>query len=212
MRSTIPRLLGMLLAGVLARPAGAAQITYGYLCQITSVAENQNNVVPGLAVDGLFSGYVTFESTGWDHSSGTVFATFGGVELLFTGQYIYGNVSVQTNQYSIRIAGDTGGSITGSTFNAGNFGPELIDSDGSAGYVEPFPIAFALDQFETNVFLISGTVLASGDRVSATGRILSFVRIPEPTAMALAAGAASAGRVQTRRRRRPRRAAAACRT
>jgi hypothetical protein len=173
--------------------ATAAPLTYNFAGEITEVFQNSGNIIPNLAPGDPFTGYVTFESTGWDHTSGTVFAQLNGVDLLFTGSYIYGDVTLgPATRYEIRIAGDTGGSITGSTFSAGNFGPELIDAYGSAGYTTPFPPVFDLSQFETNVFLISGGVIGAPNRsVSATGRLTQFFAAPEPGGALLAMLAAS---------------------
>lgn len=163
-------------------------LTYQYAGLITDVFLNENNAIPGLTAGDSFTGYTTFEATGWHHTAGTVFASINGVDLLFTGNYVYGNVEVQpAAKYSIRVAADTGGSITGSTFSAGNFGPELIDSDGSAGYSTPFPPSLDLSQFETNVFLMSGTILATNQRLSITGKLTEFSLVPEPTSSALIA-------------------------
>jgi hypothetical protein len=173
--------------------ASAAPLTYNFAGEIIEVFQNAGNVIPNLAPGDPFTGYVTFESTGWHHTQGTVFASLNGVDLLFTGSYIYGNVTLgPANRYEIRIAGDTGGSIVGSTFTAGNFGPELIDADGSAGYTTPFPPVFDVSQFETNVFLISGGVIGAPNRsVSATGRLTQFFAAPEPGGALLAMLAAS---------------------
>ena len=165
-------------------------ITYQYAGEITEVTQNQDNVIPNLSVGDVFTGYVTFESTGWHRTAGIVFAKLNGVDLLFTGQYIFGNVAVEPARYAIRIAGDTGGAISGSTFNAGNFGPDLADSNGSAGYSQPFPPSLDLDEFELNVFRISGTVLATNDGISANGRLTQFTLVPEPATAASAAGGA----------------------
>lgn len=168
-------------------------LTYQYTGIITEVFLNENNAIPGLAIGDSFTGHTTFEATGWHHTAGSVFASINGVDLLFTGNYIYGEVIVQpSTKYSIRIAGDTGGSITGSTFSAGNFGPNLIDSDGSAGYSTPFPPSLDLSQFETNVFLMSGTILATNQRLSITGTLNEFSVVPEPTSSALVAFAVCA--------------------
>lgn len=170
-------------------------MTYQYKGVVTDIFLNENNAIPNLAVGDQFTGYATFESTGWHHTAGTVFASLNGVDLLFTGNYIYGQVDVQPAiKYSIRIAGDTGGSIAGSTFSAGNFGPELIDADGSAGITIPFPNSVNLGEFETNVFLISGTLLTANQRLSVRGTLTEFARVPEPcTAMLALLGIGCAG-------------------
>jgi hypothetical protein len=188
-------LLSIALAALprLGESASAALLTYQYAGVVTDVFLNENNAIPGLTVGDSFTGYTTFEATGWHHTAGTVFASINGVDLFFTGNYVYGNVEVQpAAKYSIRIAADAGGSITGSTFSAGNFGPELIDSDGSAGYATPFPPSLDLNQFETNVFLVSGTILATNQRLSITGTLTEFSIIPEPTSSALIAFAIGA--------------------
>lgn len=163
-------------------------LSYHYAGIVSEVFLNENNAIPGLAVGDSFTGYTTFEANGWHHTAGTVFALIRGVDILFTGNYIYGKVEMgPAAKYSIRIAGDTGGAITGSTFSAGNFGPELIDSDGSANLSAPFPPSFDLDEFETNVFLVSGTILATNQRISLRGALTQFSMIPEPTSIGLVA-------------------------
>jgi hypothetical protein len=186
----------------IAANATAAPLTYKFAGEITDVFQNTSNIIPNLAPGDPFTGYVTFESTGWQHTSGTVFAKLNGVDLLFTGNYIYGNVTLgPANRYAIRIAGDTGGSITGSTFTAGNFGPELIDADGSAGYTTPFPPVFDLSHFETNIFRISGGVIgATNLSLSANGRLTQFFAVPEPATALLAIAALAA--LPRRRERR----------
>jgi hypothetical protein len=178
----------VLFAACGAGSASAELMTYRYAGIISEITQNENNVIPDLSAGDLFTGYTTFESTGWNHTSGTVFASLNGVDLLFTGQYIYGNVfASRSSRYEIRIASDTGGSIVGSTFSAGNFGPNLIDTDGSAGYLELFPKSLDLDEFEVNSFLISGSLISSGNRVSASGQLTQFFAVPESTTLALAA-------------------------
>ena len=171
-------------------------MTYKYAGIITDVTLNENNAIPNLAAGDSFAGYATFESTGWHHTAGTVFAKLNGVDLLFTGHYIYGNATLgPAGRYEIRIAADTGGSIAGSTFSAGNFGPELIDTDGSAGYSELFPASLELDEFEVNEFLISGSFVGSGQRVSASGHLTQFFAVPESSTLVLAVmGALTLGR------------------
>ena len=111
-----------------------------------------------------------------------MFATINDVDLLFDGQYIYGDVVVNPGSfYSIRIAGDTDGDIGDSTFAAFNFGPDLEDSDGSAGHDIPFPNSLNLSEFEENEFLIWGTYVATGDEIRITGRLDTFSNVPEPT-------------------------------
>jgi hypothetical protein len=185
----------MLVAFGAVRTAPAELLTYKYVGIITDVFQNENNVIPDLAAGDSFTGYATFESAGWNHTAGTVFASLNGIDLLFTGQYIYGNASLEpSGKYQIRIAGDTGGAIGGSTFSAGNFGPELIDTDGSAGYSELFPASFKLDEFEVNEFLISGSLIDSGNRVSAGGQLSQFFAVPESSTFVLAAlGALTVG-------------------
>jgi hypothetical protein len=186
----------------IARTASAETLTYKYSGAITNIFLNEDNVIPDLAVGDAFTGYVSFESTGWHHTEGTVFVSLNGVDLLFTGNYIYGEVNVQlATNYSIRIAGDTGGDISGSTFSAGNFGPDLEDTDGSGGYSIPFPIWLDLNEFETNVFLLSGGFVDSKKRLSATGRLTEFFAVPEPSSVVLVAfGAYGIGLIRKRRK------------
>jgi hypothetical protein len=184
----LQRLSTVLVASAaISATATAAPLTYRFTGEITVVSQNENNVIPNLAVGAPFSGYVTFESTGWHRTAGTIFAAINGVDLLFTGQYIYGEVVVQPDSHEFRVAGDTGGSITGSTFNAGNFGPELGDTDGSAQIAAPFPAVFDLAEFEVNTFLISGNLIAPARRVDADGRLTAFWLVPEPASAILAA-------------------------
>ena len=179
----------LLLAANATPQVSAAPLTYKFAGQIADVFQNPNNVIPNLAVGDDFAGYLTFESTGWHHTQGTIFASLNGVDLLFTGSYIYGNVTLgPANRYEISIAGDAGGSTVGSTFNAGNFGPELIDTDGSAGYAVPFPSVFDLSHFETNIFRISGSVIPATQSVSATGRLTQFFAVPEPSGLLVCCG------------------------
>lgn len=171
-----------------ASPALAALITYGFSGTIAEVSENENDAIPGLAVGDAFTGSTTFESTGWHGTSGTVRTIINGVDLLFTGQAIYGEVDVQpATSYSIRIAGDTAGLLVGSTFSAGNFGPDLRDTDGSAGHTTPFPNSLNLAEFEQNLFRIMGTLVSGNHRIFATGQLTEFFLVPEPTSLLLAA-------------------------
>lgn len=173
--------------------ADARPITYWFFGEITEVQRNDGDAIPGLAIGDTFDGYTTFEAGGWNGTAGTVQATINGVNLIFTGDSIYGGVSWGPGlPYSIRVAGDragAGSSIAGSTFSAGNFGSELTDTDASAGIVEPFPSQFDLNEFETNVFSISGSLIGSNDRVGATGTLTRFARfpVPEPSTAILAA-------------------------
>jgi hypothetical protein len=100
----------LLFSGNKTPHVSAAPLTYKFAGQITDVFQNPNNVIPNLAVGDDFAGHLTFESTGWHHTQGTVFASLNGVDLLFTGSYIYGNVTLgPANRYEISIAGDAGG-------------------------------------------------------------------------------------------------------
>lgn len=174
-------------------PGYAEIITYNFTGTITSITTNQNNVIPNLNVGDTFSGYTKFESTGWDQTSGTMFVSLNGVNLLFAGSNIYGGVTQNPNRYSLRIAADNLGNNPGSTFNAFNFGPELVDSNGSAGITQPFPASLNLQEFETNTFLIAGTYVPSNSQVGLTGRLDTFtIAVPEPSSIvALAAGLAA---------------------
>jgi hypothetical protein len=193
---------------VFAAAASAAPLTYRYTGEITVVSQNESNVIPNLAVGDPFSGYVTFESTGWHHTAGTVFATINGVDLLFTGQYIYGQVVLSPKLYEIRIAADNGGSIAGSTFNAVNFGPRLGDIDHSAGITTPFPATLNVEEFEINSFLLSGTVIGADADLDATGRLTAFWFVPEPTGTVMfAAGFAIVCALRSHKRRSHRRLA-----
>jgi hypothetical protein len=200
----------IVLAIVLSCPAisgYAEMITYNFTGTITSVTTNTNNTIPNLDVGDTFSGYTSFESTGWNGSNGTVYVSLNGVDLLFTGPSIYGGVALTPNSYSLRIAGDAAGDITGSTFSAFNFGPDLIDSNGSAGITELFPESLNLQEFETNIFRIMGTYPSDPSiGLNAVGRLDSFtVAVPEPSCvLALLSGLTvySVKRMRTMRRQR----------
>lgn len=162
---------------VAALPVHGQELTYEFSGTINQIATNQNEVIPSLEVGDPFSGYVTFDSTGWQQTIGTVSATVNGIELYFSGQYIYGGVTVEPGLlYDIRVAADNGGSIGDSTFNAGNFGPDLVDTDGSAGISEPFPHSLNLTEFEDNIFRILGTFVSTGDQISLLGQLDDFVK------------------------------------
>ena len=79
------------------------------------------------------------------------------------------------------LAGDAGGDIGDSSFSAFNFGPDLRDTDGSAGHDNPFPNSLNLSEFEDNVFRIVGTYVPTGDVISITGRLDTFSTVPEPS-------------------------------
>jgi hypothetical protein len=166
----------VLLVSVLNSIEAQAQlISYSFSGQINEVSQNDGNVIPNLSVGDSFAGFVQFESTGWNGTDGTLFVSINGVQLFFDGASIFGEVNfAPSSSYSIRIAGDTGGDIGDSTFSAFNFGPELIDSDGSAEIDVPFPAQFDLAEFETKIFRIAGEYRSTGDRVSATGTLTSF--------------------------------------
>lgn len=180
-----------LLIGLLAPVASAEVMTYFFEGEVTSVALNQNNVIPGLAVNDEFTGSVTFESSGWNNTNGTVQVNLNGVDLFFTGDSIYGGVQLNpsTNQYEIRIQGDTGGDITGSNFSAFNFGPDLEDANGSAGITDLFPTSINPNELEINIFTLGGSYIPTGDMLNAQGRVTYFSTnpIPEPQTFGLIA-------------------------
>lgn len=183
---TYTKLLAFFLAVALTSSAKADLITYEFTGFITEINVNENDVIPGLDVGDEFSGFTTFDSSGFSGTEGTVFVELNGVDLLFDGPSIFGDVEVVTdNFYSIRIAADTGGDIGESTFSAFNFGPDLEDSDGSAGHNEPFPNSLNLLEFEQNIFRIGGNYLPTGDDISITGQLNSFSAsaVPEPSSL-----------------------------
>ena len=183
---TYTKLLAFFLAVALTSSAKADLITYEFTGFITEINVNENDVIPGLDVGDEFSGFTTFDSSGFSGTEGTVFVELNGVDLLFDGPSIFGDVEVVTdNSYSIRIAADTGGDIGESTFSAFNFGPDLEDSDGSAGHNEPFPNSLNLLEFEQNIFRIGGNYLPTGDDISITGQLNSFSAsaVPEPSSL-----------------------------
>jgi hypothetical protein len=185
MKTLKPASAVLLLATVAligASPA-LADLTYYFEGTITSVNNNENNVIPGLQVGDSFTGCTTFDETGWHASVGKVFASINGVDLLFDGNAIFGEVAVTPGSlYDIRIAADsvTGGLSSDSTFSAGNFGFDLVDTDGSAGHNSPFPTTLNLAEFEDNVFKISGRYIPTGEDVSALGELSYFSQIPVP--------------------------------
>ena len=165
-------LLAMIVSGLITlitQSLPAQMLTYGFSGLITEVTTNENDVIPGLSAGDAFDGFVRFDANGWNQTAGTVFASFNEVDLLFDGEFIYGSASVDPSvHYSIRVAADAGGEIGVSSFSAFNFGPELEDTDGSAGHSDPFPSSLHLAEFETNRFRIAGTYVSTGDAVSAT--------------------------------------------
>ena len=181
---THTKLLALFLAAALTSSAKADFITYDYTGVVTEISVNENDVIPNLDIGDEFSGFTTFDSSGFNGTDGTVFVELNGVDLLFDGASIFGDVEVVFDAfYSIRIAGDAGGDIGESTFSAFNFGPDLEDSDGSAGHNDPFPNSLDLPEFEQNTFRIRGTYLPTGDQISVTGQLSSFSTVPEPSSM-----------------------------
>ena len=181
---THTKLLAFFFAVALASSAKADFLTYDFTGVVTEITLNQNDVIPDLDIGDEFSGFTTFDSNGWNGTDGTVFVELNGLNLLFDGPSIFGDVDVVFDTfYSIRIAGDAGGEIGESTFSAFNFGPDLEDSDGSAGHNEPFPNSLNLIEFEQNIFRIWGTYLPTGDQVTVTGQLNSFSTVPEPSSI-----------------------------
>ncbi|WP_146396155.1 hypothetical protein [Pseudobythopirellula maris] len=172
----------LLLTFLSSTPALGASLTYVFSGEITEISSS--NEAHGVSLGDPFNGYMTFDSDGWHSTAGTVQATLNGVNLLFTGESIYGGVTAQPGgYYSLRVAADTGGSIDGSSFSAGNFGPEIEDRDGSAGIAESFPAAFDLSEFETNILKIFGTYLPTNTRYSVSGTLTSLQLVPEPASL-----------------------------
>ena len=157
------------------------ELTYDFTGEVTEINNNQNQIIPNLKVGDTFFGFTTFESSGWHQSVGTVSVEINGVLLYFEGQYIYGNVDyTQGVFHSVRIAGDHGGEIGESTFSAFNFGPELMDTDGSSNHDDAFPSEFNLSEFEGNIFRMLGSVVATGDQIHVNGRLIQFCRREAP--------------------------------
>ena len=155
----------------------AQELTYDFTGTIIDIVDNENEIIPNLEIGTSFTGYVTFQSSGWQQTVGTVSATINDVELYFSGEYIYGEVDFAAGRfYDIRVAADNGGDIENSTFNAGNFGPDLVDTNGSAGISEPFPGQLNLTEFEENTFRIWGNYVATGDRIFISGQLNEFVK------------------------------------
>ena len=178
----IRRSLIVFLSVIFLSTASQAQlITYNFTGTITEIDTNENGVVPGLVVGDSFSGFTTFESSGFNNTAGTVSIEINGLTLLFDGQSIFGGVEVVPGSlYSLRIAADTGGTLLpATTFSAFNFGPDLEDTDGSAGHAVAFPTSLNLAEFEENVFLIGGTFLETGDSIFLTGELNSFSLAPD---------------------------------
>ena len=175
-------IMATIIFGIAVQNTYGQFLTYQYTGKFTEITTNENDVIPDLKTGDDFSGYVTFDSNDWHQTVGTVFVTVNGIDLLFSGSFIYGAVEViPTSSYWIRIAGDTGGDIGTSTFSAGNFGPYLEDTDGSAGHSVPFPSSLNLSEFETNRFTIWGTYISTGDSINAIGQLTEFILVPEPS-------------------------------
>lgn len=166
----------VLLISLFADPCFGQFLDYTFEGVITEVTENENDVVPGLAVGDTFFGSLRFDSQGWQNTAGVVSVFLNGVDLRFEGDSIFGGLSIDPF-YSFRIAADQAGAgadIRNSTFAAFNFGIRLEDMDPSDQYNETFPVFIGPDEYETNVVSISGSVIASGDRVNAVGRVTSL--------------------------------------
>ncbi len=182
MKHRLTKLIASLMFFAFSGKVEADLLTYSFSGRVTEITTNSNGVIPNLAIGDAFEGYTTFESEGWQQTEGVVFVSLNGVDLLFDGPFIYGAVDVTPpSHYSIRIAGDTFGNIGDSTFSAGNFGPDLEDSDGSAGHTSPFPKSLNLAEFEKNDFRIWGTYVSTGDAIFVTGQLSTFTAVPEPT-------------------------------
>ena len=177
----------VLAASLVSFDANAALVTYRFDGFVTEISTNENEIIPNLEIGDGFSGFTTFESNGYNGTDGIVFIVINGLDLLFDGPSIFGNAEAVFNtSYSIRIAGDTGGDIGDSTFSAFNFGPDLEDTDGSAGHNVMFPNELNLGEFEENIFRIQGTYRPTGDQISLIGQLNTFSIVPEPSSAVLA--------------------------
>ena len=154
-------------------------LDYDFEGVITGVFENENDVIPGLAVGDTFFGGLRFDSQGWQNTAGIISVFVNGVELRFEGDSIFGGLSIDPF-YSFRIMADQAGfgaDIRNSTFSAGSFGLTLEDMDPSPFYNDTFPVFLSPEDYERNEFSIFGTVIASDDRVSAVGELTWLGRV-----------------------------------
>ena len=153
-------------------------VDFDFTGVITGVAENENDAVPGLAVGTPFSGFLRFDSRGWNDTAGIISVRINGVELRFEGDSVFGGLSVDPD-YSFRIVADQAGfgaDIRNSTFLASNFGVELEDIGSLYPYSGVLPEFVASQQYETNIVSILGSMRDSGDRVFAIGEVTSLGR------------------------------------
>ena len=171
-------LAGALLVTVFVEPCSGQFVDYFFDGVITGVFENENDVVPGLAIGDSFSGQMRFDSQGWQNTAGIISVSINGVELLFGGDSIFGGLSNDPN-YSFRILADQAGfgaDIRNSTFSAGKFGIVLEAQNPSEQENLILPVPGPIE-YETNSFSIFGTVIASDDRVSAIGEVTSLGQV-----------------------------------
>jgi len=160
-------LAGALLVTLFVEPCSGQFVDYFFDGVITGVFENENDVIPGLAVGDSFSGQMRFDSQGWQNTAGII-----------SGDSIFGGLSNDPN-YSFRILADQAGfgaDIRNSTFSAGNFGIVLEAQNPSEQDNSILPVPGPIE-YETNSFSIFGTVIASDDRVSAFGEVTSLGQV-----------------------------------
>ena len=163
----------VLFCALVCTPCEGQFLDYFFEGVITEVTENENNVIPGLAVGDTFFGELRFDSQGWQNTAGVISVFVNGVELRFEGDSIFGGLSIDPF-YSFRIVADQAGfgaDIRDSTFSATNFGVTLEDMDPSPLYNDTFPVFLSPEDYERNEFSILGSVIASNDRVNAVGEL-----------------------------------------
>lgn len=166
----LSRTVVVFFAMLLCKPCEGQFFDYFFEGVITEVTENENDVIPGLAVGDDFGGALRFDSRGWNDTAGIISVYVNGVQLLHEGDSLYGDMNIDPF-YSLRIAADAGGNIRNSTFSAVNFGLSLEDMDPSIFYTGAYPTFLGPDDYEKNEFNILGSVIASNDRVDAVGEL-----------------------------------------